>query len=186
MPADSLRNQFLIAMSGLADQNFFQSVTLLCEHNDEGSLGLVINRPTDLDLDSMLEHLNIDTSGLTRSGIPVYWGGPVQTERGFVVHRPAGDWEACMKISDEISVTTSRDILTAIGAGRGPENFLVALGYAGWDCGQLEREILDNSWLNAPASDSIIFELAAEERWSAATRLLGVDPSSLSSTAGHA
>ncbi len=186
MSADSLRNQLLIAMPGLEDDNFSLSVTLMCEHSDEGSLGLVINRPTELQLGAMLDHLQLETSGLREPELPVYWGGPVQPERGFVVHRPLGDWDASMPLGDGLGVTTSRDILEAIGQGRGPEQFLVALGYAGWDGGQLEDEIMRNSWLNTPTDQRIIFDLPPEQRWDAATRLLGVDPDTLSSTAGHA
>ncbi len=185
MPTESLRNQFLIAMPNLADSNFEKSVSLMCEHGDEGALGLVINRPTDLRLRAMLEHLDIDCSGLLPEQA-IYWGGPVQMERGFVLHSPLGDWEASIELSESLGVTTSRDILTAIGAGRGPARFQIMLGYAGWDAGQLEREIMENSWLNIGAELSVIFDTASEDRWEAATRLLGIDPSSLSQGAGHA
>ncbi len=188
MSEESLRNQFLIAMPSLADSNFERSVSLLCEHGDDGALGLVINRPTDLTVGGMLEHLDIDSSGLSPTQIesPVFWGGPVQSERGFVLHSPRGRWESSIQVSPTLAVSTSRDILAAIGAGQGPERFLVTLGYAGWESGQLEREIMENSWLNTEANASIIFETASEMRWDAATRLLGIDPASLSHGAGHA
>lgn len=188
MPEESLRNQFLIAMPSLADGNFEKSVSLMCEHGDDGALGLVINRPTDLQLGAMLEHLEIDCSGLTpqRRDSAVFWGGPVQMDRGFVLHTPLGEWESSIRISEELGVTTSRDILAAIGKGQGPEQYLVTLGYAGWDAGQLDQEIMENSWLTAPADLRIIFDTQVQDRWSAATRLLGIDPSSLMHDAGHA
>jgi putative transcriptional regulator len=187
MSAESLRNQFLIAMPSLADSNFEKSVSLLCEYGDEGALGLVINRPTDLLLGGMLAHLDIDCSGLSAERLEqeIYWGGPVQVERGFVLHTPLGEWESSIRINDAMGVTTSRDILTSIGAGTGPEKFQIMLGYAGWEAGQLEAEILDNSWLSIKAEASIVFDTPSDERWVAATRLLGIDPSSLSSGAGH-
>lgn len=188
MPEESLRNQFLIAMPSLADSNFERSVSLLCEHGEDGALGLVINRPTDLSVGAMLEHLEIDFSGLTtaQSERPVYWGGPVQAERGFVLHSPLGDWESSIQVSPELALSTSRDILNAIGQGQGPDRFLITLGYAGWESGQLERELMENSWLNIEANPSIIFDTASDLRWDAATRLLGIDPASLSHGAGHA
>lgn len=185
MPTESLRNQFLIAMPSLADSNFEKTVSLMCEHGEEGALGLVINRPTDLKLSAMLEHLEIDCATQVEDRA-VYWGGPVQMERGFVLHSPVGNWESSIQLSDTLGVTTSRDILLAIGSGAGPERFQIMLGYAGWDAGQLEQEIMDNSWLNIDADPAIIFETNSEQRWEAATRLLGIDPSALSQDAGHA
>lgn len=185
MSGDTLRNQFLIAMPDLGDENFNKSVSVLCEHSSEGALGLVINRPTDLRLREMLEHLELDSSGLRVDAI-VYWGGPVQTERGFVLHSPIGDWDSSIRLNANIAVTTSRDILIAIGQGAGPERFQVMLGYAGWEAGQLERELLENAWLNISMREGIIFDTPNDQRWAAATRLLGVDPASLVGGAGHA
>ncbi len=185
---NSLRNQFLVAMPGMVDGHFDHSVTLLCEHNEEGALGLVINRPTDLNLREMLAHMEIghDELGEEVSSRPVFWGGPVHPERGFVLHTPAGDWESSMPVGDDVSLTTSRDVLSAIGQGEGPSQFLIALGYAGWGPGQLEGEILQNAWLNTPPDTQIIFDLAIEQRWAAAARLLGIDAHLLSGDAGHA
>lgn len=180
-----LGHQFLVAMPALDDENFSHTVTLLCEHNDKGALGLVINRPTDLALRDMLEHMELQHGGL-KGNPTVHWGGPVQPERGFVVHGPPGGWESSLKLGDELYITTSRDVLLAIGQGRGPTQFFVALGYAGWGAGQLEGELLHNSWLNTPADRGILFELPAQERWEAATRLLGVNVSQLTGQAGHA
>jgi len=183
----SLSNQFLVAMPGLSAGNFDHSVTYLCEHSDQGALGLVINRPSELMLTEMLDHLDIEVSGIRESrSPPVYWGGPVQPERGFVLHRPSGDWEASLHVGDDVSITTSRDILTAIGQGEGPGDFLITLGYAGWAAGQLETEILHNSWLNTPAEPDIIFRTPPQSRWAEAAKLIGVDVNLLSGDAGHA
>lgn len=178
-------NQFLVAMPGLEDENFSHTVTLLCEHNDKGALGLVINRPTDLSLKDMLDHMELQHGNLVGNPI-VHWGGPVQPERGFVVHTGPSAWESSLQIADNLYITTSRDVLSAIGQGRGPREFFVALGYAGWQAGQLEGEILHNSWLNTPADRAILFTMPAEQRWQAATRLLGVDVMQLTGQAGHA
>ena len=179
-------NQFLVAMPGLLDPNFNHSVTLLCEHNDQGALGLVINRATDLKLADMLEHMKLSHPALDPVHL-VHWGGPVQTERGFVIHTEAGSWESTLKVADELYITTSKDILSAIGRGEGPKRFLVALGYAGWAAGQLEHEIKENSWLNTPVDRAILFEAPVAARWEAATRLLGVDVTQLTAgPAGHA
>jgi putative transcriptional regulator len=180
-----LKNQFLVAMPSMEDEHFSHTVSLLCEHNDKGAVGLVINRPTDLVLTAMLEQM-----GLTHDKIgedqPIYWGGPVQPERGFVVHREPGGWESCLQVQDDLYITTSRDILTAIGAGEGPKEYLVTLGYAGWGAGQLEDEIMLNSWLNTPVDAAVLFNLPPRDRWQAATRLLGVDVTQFTGTAGHA
>lgn len=180
-----LSNQFLVAMPNVVGGEFDRTVTFLCEHSDDGAMGLVINRPTDLELRDMLDHMGIDHAGLG-AGKPVFWGGPVQPERGFVLHRPAGEWEATLTVDNELSITTSKDILEAIGNGGGPAEYLVMLGYAGWGGGQLESEIRHNSWLNTPTDSAIIFGTPTDDRWSAAARLLGLDPGLLSGSAGHA
>lgn len=181
----NLKNQFLVAMPGLEDSNFDHSVTLLCEHSDDGAIGLVINRPTTLRLGEMLDQMGLDHAAL--SGDPqVFWGGPVQPERGFVIHRERGDWESSLQLDGDLYITTSRDILRAIGLGEGPKDYFVALGYAGWSEGQLEDEMLHNTWLNTPASSQILFRTPARDRWKEATRLIGVDVTQLSSDAGHA
>jgi putative transcriptional regulator len=179
-------NQFLVAMPGLLDPNFNHSVTLLCEHNDQGALGLIINRPTELKLTEMLRHMKLPHPALPSDEHIVYWGGPVQTERGFVVHGEPGRWESTLRVGEDLYITTSKDVLSAIGRGEGPSRFFVALGYAGWAAGQLEHEILDNSWLNTPVDRAILFEMTPASRWQAATRLLGVDVTQLSGDAGHA
>lgn len=183
----SLRNQFLVAMPGMADGNFDHTVTLLCEHTPEGAMGLVVNRPTSLDLRDMLQHMGLDSDKLSTGSIPVFWGGPVQPERGFVLHsHNATEWESTLRLSDALSITTSKDILMAIGQGQGPAEYLVTLGYAGWSAGQLEDEILHNSWLNTPADSAIVFKTPTASRWEAAARLLGIDVRLLGTDPGHA
>ena len=184
--ASSLKNQFLVAMPGLEDDNFSHTVSLLCEHNDKGAIGLVINRPTDLTLTAMLDQMGVKHESTDVNEHVVFWGGPVQPERGFVVHKAPGGWESCMPIANDLFITTSRDVLSAIGEGRGPKEFLITLGYAGWGAGQLENEILANSWLNAPVDANVLFKTPARSRWQSATRLLGLDITQLSSGAGHA
>lgn len=181
----SLQNQFLIAMPGLGDAHFDRSVTLLCEHNEDGALGLVINRPTELRLSTMLDHMELKHGDLVDDPI-IYWGGPVKPERGFVIHGSPGDWDSSMRLDEDLYVTTSRDVLVAMGRGEGPSQYLVTLGYAGWGAGQLEGEILSNAWLNTPINRGVLFGLPAPERWLAATQLLGFDISHLASQAGHA
>ncbi len=185
-PAVSFANHFLIAMPALADPNFARTVTLICDHSNEGAMGIVINRPTDLKLRDILEQLGIETAGATQADMAVYYGGPVQNNRGFVLHEPVGSWQSTLPVTDTLGVSTSRDILEAIARNEGPERCLVALGYAGWSPGQLEREISENSWLNGPASDAILFETPAENRWRAAAQRLGVDLTTLAGDAGHA
>ncbi|MDD3764773.1 MAG: YqgE/AlgH family protein [Nevskiales bacterium] len=182
---DTLRNQFLVAMPSLDDENFSHTVSLLCEHNDSGAIGLVINRPTELRLGDMMDQMGLSHDQVDDDAI-VYWGGPVQPERGFVIHTPPGGWESSMELSEDLYVTTSRDILRAIGQGEGPQHYVVVLGYAGWGSGQLETEILHNSWLNTPLDRQILFETPAGNRWQAATRLLGIDVSQIAGDAGHA
>ena len=185
-----LTGHFLIAMPSLEDPNFQGTVTYLCAHNEDGAMGIVINRPLEIRLGEVLAHLNIEVQNDEISQAPVLQGGPVQTERGFVIHEPgahepSATWDSVLKVSDAIAVATSHDILHSIAGGHGPNRAVVALGYAGWGAGQLEREVLENAWLSAPADSSIIFDVAVEDRWRQATRTLGVDPQRLSGEAGH-
>jgi len=182
----SLKNQFLIAMPGLEDPNFARTVTYICEHNADGAMGIVINRPSELRLSDVLTHMEISPEATGLDEQPVYLGGPVEEERGFVLHTPAGEWDASMPITDDISITTSRDILEAMAIGKGPDKALIALGYAGWGAGQLDEEIQNNAWLSGPADPAILFNMPADQRWNAAARLLGVDMNLLSTDAGHA
>lgn len=186
MQSTDLTHQFLIAMPGLADPNFYHTVTYICAHNEEGAMGIIINRPLDLVLNEVLAQMEIPGRDDEIGQIPIFQGGPVHTDRGFVLHRPLKKWDYSIEICNEIGITTSRDILQAIASGRGPEHSLIALGYAGWGAGQLEQEIKDNAWLNAPADTSIIFKTPIENRWEAAAALAGIDLDKLSSLAGHA
>jgi len=182
-----LNNQLLVAMPSLADPNFSQSVTLVCEHTDRGALGIVINRPLEMKMSEVLEQLSLTSDDLRLCDMPVLRGGPVQNDRGFVLHRPSPqNWDSTLPVSDTLHVTTSRDVLAAMARGEGPAQAVVALGYAGWDAGQLEVEMLQNAWLTVPCDDALIFDLPFEQRWQAAARLLGVDLSRISSQAGRA
>lgn len=183
----TLTNHFLIAMPGLQDPNFARTVTYLCEHTDQGAMGIVINRPMDVVLGELLDQLDIDALYRAAREVPIYQGGPVQTDRGFVLHSAGPAFDSTLTITPSISVTTSRDVLEAIARGEGPEQILIALGYAGWGGGQLEQEMGANAWLSGPASNDIIFRMSPDARWVAAAQLLGVvDLNLLSGEAGHA
>lgn len=184
--SSNLTNHFLIAMPALADPNFHQTVTYLCDHNDEGAMGLVINRPLEIEFAELLSFLNIEDTRAHHPYIPIYQGGPVQTERGFVLHEGIGQWEATMPVTQNIGVTLSQDIIEAIAHGKGPSRFLIALGYAGWGAGQLENELAANAWLNGSADPMIIFDTPIEQRWTASAHLLGVELKNLSTDVGHA
>lgn len=181
-----LTNQFLIAMPKLLDPNFFHSVTYICEHNQHGAMGIVINQPVDLTLGELVEQMDYPAPSDELAARPIYRGGPVDTERGFVLHQPLGDWQATMPVGPEIGITTSNDIIEAMAKGAGPEHFLVALGYAGWGAGQLEEEIRDNAWLTGPMDPQLLFGDKREECWQQAVALIGVDIQHLSGDAGHA
>ncbi len=184
--ATSLTNHFLIAMPGLQDPNFSRTVTYVCEHTEHGAIGIVIYRPIEIQLGEVLEQLDIVVRSPEAAGATVYLRGPVQTDRGFVIHCGPLEFDSTLRIAADIRVTTSRDVLEAIAEGRGPAQSLIALGYAGWGSGQLEDELSANAWLNGPASDDIIFNLPPTQRWQAAAQLLGVDLNLLSGEAGHA
>jgi len=183
---DSLCNQLLIAMPGMLDPNFNSTVTLVCEHNAEGALGIVINRPMDMNLGGLFEQLDVNDHDAAIASHPVLNGGPVARERGFVLHNPGKQFESSVAVSPNVQLTLSRDIIDAMAAGAGPEKSLVALGYAGWDAGQLEAEILTNTWLTVPASPEVIFEVPFADRWSIAAKTIGIDISQISPNAGHA
>ena len=186
MPKEYLSGNLLVAVPVLQDPNFDHTVTYLCLHNEEGAFGLVINRPLDgMVLGDLLSSLRLSAPEEVKSR-SVYYGGPVQPESGFVLHKPIGHWSSTLKVSGEIGVTTSKDILEAIAAGEGPEKFLVMLGYAGWGAGQLEREIVGGAWLVAPADEALLFDLPAEAKWRAAADRLGVDLDLMISPQGEA
>lgn len=181
-----LTHHFLIAMPNMVDPYFAKSLTYICEHNDQGALGVVVNRPIDLSLHALFERINLKLEPHQLHEIPVYFGGPVQTDRGFVLHQPVGEWHSTLNVRDSLGLTTSKDILEAVGKGAGPAKMLVTLGYSGWAAGQLEHELGQNAWLTVEAGEQIIFDLPAEEKLPAAMGLLGIDFASLSEDTGHA
>ena len=189
-PALDLSNHFLIAMPSMEDPVFGGTVIYLCEHNAEGALGLIINKPTDMTMQVLFERvdlkLEINPQHPALPAHPVMFGGPVQLERGFVLHSPLGTFSSMMRVNEQIALTTSKDILEAVAGGAGPQQLLVTLGCSGWSAGQLEEEIIRNAWLTVQAEPSIIFDLPVEQRFTAAIRLLGIDPNMLTSEAGHA
>jgi putative transcriptional regulator len=188
-----LSNQFLMAMPGMVSGDLAGTVIYLCEHSPKGALGLVINRPTDLSVAGLLEKIDLKLEivpGQSADQHPahlpaVFFGGPVQTDRGFVLHSPAGDYSSSIKFG-RMALTTSRDVLEAVAQGHGPEHMLVTLGYAGWGAGQLENELAQNAWLSVAAQENIIFDTPPKDRYPAALRLLGIDPIMLTGAAGHA
>ena len=186
----SLKNQLLIAMPALEDENFSKTVTYICEHTEEGTMGLILSLPMDISFKEVL--VQVDKEALDQvmvdniDEIPVYLGGPVEPEHGFVLHTPQGEWTSSMELSENLILTTSSDIISAIAKGDGPDHYIVALGYAGWGAGQLEQEIADNSWLSVAADMSQLWDISAAERWSKAAELLGIDLHSLSNDVGHA
>jgi putative transcriptional regulator len=181
-----LDNQFLVAMPAMADPNFTRSVTLLCQHTDQGAIGITINRISDFTLGEVLDQLSIPCEDSELRGAPVLEGGPVHRDRGFVLHTPMEGFDSSMQLSAEVMVTTSRDVLARIAEGKGPERYLVALGYAGWGDGQLEHELRENAWLSVPADASVLFDLPLDQRWASAVSALGVDISYLHGVGGHA
>lgn len=185
-----LEDHFLIAMPSMLDPIFGGTVVYLCEHNADGALGIIINKSTDMMLDSLLLKLDlrleIEHSPLPLSVKPVMFGGPVQIERGFVLHEPVGQFSSMLRVNDRIALTTSKDVLELVAAGEGPQQLMVSLGCAGWSAGQLEQEIARNGWLTVRADPAIIFEMPVEQRFAAAVKLLGFDPMMLTAQAGHA
>ncbi|MFA0566759.1 YqgE/AlgH family protein [Vibrio gallaecicus] len=186
----NLTNHFLVAMPGMKDPYFQHSVIYLCEHNDEGAMGLMINAPIDVTVGSMLKQVEVEPiqplhkqASLAQ---PVLNGGPVAEDRGFILHQPKDTYQSSINMTDHISVTTSKDILSVLGTDAEPQNYLIALGYSGWDPGQLEIELTENSWLTIEADPKVIFDTPIAERWKVAVQMLGINVSQLSSDAGHA
>jgi putative transcriptional regulator len=190
----NLADHFLIAMPSMADPVFGGTVVYLCEHNANGALGVIINKATDMTVDVLLDRIDLKleiappmlTPAMSLKKSPVMYGGPVQADRGFVLHAPFGDFSSTMPVTDEIGLTTSKDILEAVAAGNAPERMLVTLGCSGWGAGQLEDEITRNGWLTVKADADIMFDMPLEKRFVAAIKLLGIDPMMLSGEAGHA
>ena len=183
----NLTHHFLIAMPAMVDPNFARTLTYIAEHNEQGALGVIVNRPIDMTLDKLYERVELPLEVEHLVSQPVYFGGPVQTDRGFVLHHPSGgDWHSTLRVNDDIGLTSSRDILQSMGSEGTPAQVIVTLGYAGWSAGQLEQELLDNAWLTVPADLAILFDTPPEARLAAALQKLGVNPANLSEVAGHA
>ena len=190
VPELNLADHFLIAMPNTVDPLFGGSVIYICEHNEEGALGVIVNKPTDLTADVLFERLDLKLEIMAGSGTsgahPIMFGGPVQIERGFILHTLPGDFSSMIRVSEEVALTTSKDVLEAVTQGHSPEKMLIALGCSGWSAGQLEDEIARNGWLTVKADPSVIFDVPVPERFAAATKLLGFDLSMLTGEAGHA
>jgi putative transcriptional regulator len=187
----NLTGHLLIAMPGMTDPFFSKSVTFICTHNQDGAMGVMINRPTDLSYETLFEKIKVELAQSALADNTVLYGGPVQPERGFVLHEHSGEWDSTLSIAENTALTTSKDILESVAMGTGPKKMLLALGYAGWTAGQLEQEIAANSWLSVQAKDGetlhkILFECKAEDKLNASLALLGVNPAMLSDVAGHA
>lgn len=181
----NLTHHFLIAMPTMADSVFSKTLTYICEHNEQGALGIVINRPTDLTLLGLFKQLGIPPLDSFEE-TPVLFGGPVQLDCGFVLHHPVGKWQSTLTVNEEIGLTTSLDILKAIANAEGPDQMLIAMGYAGWAAGQIEHELAQNAWLTVPATADVLFDRPSEERLPAAMQLLGIHDANLSNEVGHA
>lgn len=186
----SLSNHFLIAMPSLNDPNFEQSVSYICEHNDEGAMGIVINRPIDINFADLCEQLDIEVTDNEIANYPIFDGGPVEMDRGFILHTPLGEWESTIAVTKDIGLTMSQDIIEAIANGYSsdnnpPKHFIITLGYAGWSEDQIEEEIAGNTWLNVAATDKILFQTPIENRWTAAAASMGINLQTLSSDIGH-
>ena len=182
----SLQNYFLVAMPSLNDSVFERSIIYICEHNEKGAMGIMLNVPLDLDVCQLLTQMKMENASFSLSGKSVFSGGPVGTDRGFVLHTPMDGFHASLSLTDELMMTTSLDILSTLGTSAEPKQYMIALGYAGWEKGQLEEEIRENTWLTVPASPDIIFDIPYEDRWLAASKSLGIDIWQLSPQAGHA
>ena len=195
--SDNLTKQLLIAMPRMADPNFSRTVTLICEHSLQGAMGIVVNQPTTMFVDELLSsyingelddssHRDSNTQYSLATHEPVYAGGPVHIDRGFILHDSDQQWQSTQIIDNDLNLTTSEDILIDIAQGKGPTNSLIALGYAGWGAGQLEQELADNSWLTVPYEADIIFNVPIEKRWQSAAMKIGIDVNLISNQAGHA
>lgn len=186
MNSVNLTDNFLIAMPTLEDLYFSHALVYVCEHNENGALGIIVNRPIDMTLAGLFEKIDIRLDAENLTNLPIYFGGPVQLDRGFVLHRPVGQWQSTLAVNGEVGLTSSRDVLASVGSVGLPSEIIVTLGYSGWDAGQLEDELARNSWLTVPARSGILFDLPPEERLPAAMQKLGISFTQLSDVAGHA
>ena len=188
-PALNLANHFLIAMPSMQDPIFGGTVVYVCEHNENGVLGVVINKPTDMTMEVLFDRIDLEVSSAADRHLesePIMFGGPVQDDRGFVLHTPGAHYSSSLTVTNDVAFTTSIDVLEAVARGNGPERMMVSIGYAGWSPGQLEDELARNGWLTVAADPRVVFEVPIEERYQAAIKLLGFDPLMLNSEAGHA
>ncbi len=182
----NLTDHFLIAMPAMEDPYFAKSLVYVAEHNDQGALGVIVNRPIDMDIATLFQKIDVPFESSSLACLPVFFGGPVQTDRGFVLHRPLGGWQSTLVVNQEVGLTTSRDVLVSVGQDGNPRDIVITLGYSGWGAGQLEYELAQNAWLTVPANSRILFELPHEEKLASALELLGVDLANLAGQAGHA
>lgn len=185
-PQDNLANHLLVALPALADPNFSRTVALVCQHDDDGAMGVVVNRPSEYTLGQVLAQMGIDSVDAALCARPVLHGGPVHQERGFVIHDGDRGWDSSLKVGEGLYLTTSRDVLEAMAAGEGPANAVLALGCAGWGAGQLEHELAENTWLTVPADKELLFGLPLDSRWQTAAHRIGVDLFRLAGYSGHA
>jgi putative transcriptional regulator len=182
----NLTDHFLIAMPAMDDPYFSKSLIYIAEHNDQGALGLIVNRPIDMTLATLFEKIDVPFESPELANLPVFFGGPVQTDRGFVLHRPVGDWQSTLAVNQEVGLTSSRDVLQSVARDGQPREMMVTLGYSGWGAGQLENELAQNAWLTVPANAHILFDMPYEERLPSAMEILGIDFANLAVKAGHA
>jgi putative transcriptional regulator len=186
MQSINLTDHFLIAMPAMVDSFFSKTLVYIAEHNDQGALGVIVNRPIDMSLATLFEKIDIALEADGFADLPVFFGGPVQTDRGFVLHRPVGAWQSTLAVNRQVGLTSSRDVLQAVARDGQPRDVMVTLGYAGWSAGQLEHELAQNAWLTVPAEPRILFDLPSEERLASAMEALGIDFTNLAKDAGHA
>ena len=186
MASINLTDHFLIAMPAMEDPYFAKSLVYIAEHNDQGALGVIVNRPIDMDLATLFKKIDVPFESRALARLPIFFGGPVQTDRGFVLHRPLGSWQSTLAVNQEIGLTTSRDVLLSVGQVGHPSDLVITLGYSGWGAGQLEHELAQNAWLTVQADTRILFEMPHEEKLPSALELLGVDLTNLAGQAGHA
>lgn len=182
----SLANHLLIAMPSMVDPNFMHTVVYVCEHHADGTVGLIINRPMEFPLSLVFEQMKIEEAREDQKSQPLMFGGPIQMERGFVIHRPMGEWRSSLILGDEVTITTSNDIIRAIAQGKGPKDALITLGYAGWTENQLEQEVMNNTWLVCPFKSEVLYDVPFVQRWEYAGLMLGVKMNQLISDVGHA
>ncbi len=186
MKSINLTDHFLIAMPAMDDPYFSKSLIYIAEHNEQGALGIIVNRPIDMNLATLFEKIDLPFESVSLANLPVLFGGPVQTDRGFVLHRPVGEWQSTLAVNQEIGLTTSRRVLESVARDGEPHEIMVSLGYSGWGAGQLEHELAQNAWLTVPASAHILFDTPCEERLPSAMEILGIDFANLAEQAGHA